>query len=48
MSNGRFSILMTRPIATVLITAALIVVALPVIVPPVRRLLRTVPPDDTA
>src|SRR5437879_4463537 len=48
MSNGRFSILMTRPIATVLIAAALIVVALPVIVSPVRRLLRTVPPDDTA
>src|SRR5207244_3193544 len=38
----------TLPIATVLSTAAVIVVALPVIVPPVRRLLRTVPPDDTA
>jgi putative tricarboxylic transport membrane protein len=47
MSNGRFSILMTRPIATVFIAVALLVVVLPVILPPVRRMLRTVPPDDT-
>jgi putative tricarboxylic transport membrane protein len=48
MSSGRFSILLTRPIATVFIVAALSVVALPVLLPPVRRMLRTVPPDDTA
>src|SRR5438445_651643 len=48
MSSGRFSILLTRPIATVFVVAALSVVALPVILPPVRRMLRTVPPDDTA
>ena len=48
MSSGRFSILLTRPIATAFIATALIVVVLPVILPPVRRMLRTVPPDDTA
>jgi len=48
MSSGRFSILLTRPIATVFVVAALSVVALPLVLPPVRRLLRTVPPDDTA
>ena len=48
MSSGRFSILLTRPIATVFVVAALSVVALPVLLPPVRRMLRTVPPDDTA
>jgi putative tricarboxylic transport membrane protein len=48
MSSGRFSILLTRPIATVFVVAALSVVALPMILPPVRRMLRTVPPDDTA
>ena len=48
MSSGRFSILLTRPIATVFVVAALSVVALPLVLPPVRRMLRTVPPDDTA
>jgi putative tricarboxylic transport membrane protein len=48
MSGGRFSILLTRPIATVFVVTALSVVALPPILPPVRRMLRTVPPDDTA
>src|SRR5207244_2443677 len=48
MSSGRFSILLTRPIAMFFIAAALIVVVLPVLLPPVRRMLRTVPPDDTA
>jgi putative tricarboxylic transport membrane protein len=47
MSSGRFAILFTRPLATAFIVVAAIVIALPVIVPPVRRLLRTVPPDDT-
>src|SRR5205823_11722663 len=48
MSSGRFSILLTRPIATVFVVVALSVVALPLVLPPVRRMLRTVPPDDTA
>src|SRR5260370_38258352 len=48
MSSGRFSILLTRPIATVFIVAALSVVALPALLPPLRRLLPNVPPDDTA
>ena len=48
MSSGRFSILLTRPIATAFIATALIVIVLPVILPPVKRMLRTVPPDDTA
>ena len=47
MSSGQFAILFTRPLATAFIAAAAIVIALPVILPPVRRLLRTVPPDDT-
>jgi TctA family transporter len=47
MSSGRFSILLTRPIATALIAAALIVLVLPLLLPSVKRLLRTVPPDDT-
>jgi len=47
MSGGSFAILLTRPIATGFIAAALIVVVLPVVLPPVRRMLRTVPPDDT-
>ena len=47
MSSGSFGILMTRPIATGFIAAALIVVVLPVILPPVRRMLGAVPPDDT-
>src|SRR5712692_8793314 len=48
MSSGRFSILLTRPIATTFIVIALVVVVLPAILPPVKRMLRTVPPDDTA
>jgi len=48
MSSGRFSILLTRPIATAFIVTALVVIVLPVILPPVKRMLRTVPPDDTA
>jgi len=32
----------------VFVVTALSVVALPLILPPVRRMLRTVPPDDTA
>jgi putative tricarboxylic transport membrane protein len=47
MSSGSFAILSTRPIATGFIAAALIVVLLPVLVPPLRRMLRTVPQDDT-
>jgi hypothetical protein len=44
MSSGRFSILLTRP---AFIAAALIVLVLPLLLPSVKRLLRTVPPDDT-
>src|SRR6266849_6833402 len=47
MSSGRFSILLTRPIATTFIAAALIVIVLPVILPPVKRMLRTVPLEET-
>jgi len=48
MSSGEFSILLTRPIAATFVAAALLVVVLPVLLPPVRRLLRTVPPDDAS
>ena len=48
MSGGRLSILLTRPLATAFVAAALIVVVLPVALPPVKRLLRTVPVEDVA
>ena len=48
MSSGEFSILLTRPIAATFVAAALLVVVLPAILPPVRRMLRTVPPDDAS
>ncbi|MBM3219656.1 MAG: tripartite tricarboxylate transporter permease [Candidatus Rokubacteria bacterium] len=47
MSGGSFAILLTRPIALAFIVAALLVALLPLLLPPVKRLLRTVPPDDT-
>ena len=48
MSGGSFAILLTRPIALGFIAAALLVVLLPLLLPPVKRMLRRVPPDDTA
>src|SRR5438552_812379 len=47
MSNGRFSILMTRPIATTFLAVTLAVMLAPVVVPPVKRMLRTVPLEET-
>ena len=48
MSSGQFSILLTRPIAATFIAAALLLMLLPIVLSPVRRMLRTVPADDTA
>jgi len=48
MSGGSFGILMLRPIAAVFIATALLVVVLPVVMPPVKRWLRTVPAEDVA
>jgi len=46
MSRGRFDILLTRPLATTFLIAALTVMVLPVVVPPVKRMLRTVPLEE--
>jgi putative tricarboxylic transport membrane protein len=46
MSRGSFDILLTRPLATSFLTAAIAVMVLPVVVPPVKRLLRTVPLEE--
>jgi putative tricarboxylic transport membrane protein len=42
MSHGHFDILFTRPLATTLLAVALMVMVVPAIVPPVRRVLGTV------
>src|SRR6266566_1653692 len=42
MSHGHFDILFTRPLATTLLAVALVVMVVPAIVPPVRRVLGTV------
>jgi putative tricarboxylic transport membrane protein len=46
MSRGSFDILLTRPLATSFLTTAIAVMVLPVVVPPVKRLLRTVPLEE--
>jgi putative tricarboxylic transport membrane protein len=48
MSGGSFAILLTRPIALGFIVAAVIVALVPLLLPPVKRMLRTVPADDLA
>jgi putative tricarboxylic transport membrane protein len=42
LSHGHFDILVTRPLATILLVIALAVMVLPALAPPVRRLLGTV------
>src|SRR5712692_148026 len=46
MSRGSFDILLTRPLATSFLTAAIVVMVLPLVVPPLKRLLRTVPLEE--
>ena len=46
MSSGRFSILLTRPIATTFLAVTLAVMLAPVVVPPVKRMMRTVPLEE--
>ena len=48
MSGGTFAILLTRPIAVAFIATAFVVIVLPVVLPPVKRLLRTVPPEEVS
>jgi len=47
MSRGSFEILLTRPIATTFLALAFAVVVVPFALPPVKRLLRTVPLEKT-
>jgi putative tricarboxylic transport membrane protein len=47
MSQGRLDILLTRPLATVLLAAAVAVMLVPLAVSPVKRLLRTVPLEQS-
>ena len=46
MSRGSLEILLTRPIATVFLAVALTVMVVPLVLPPVKRLLRTVPLEE--
>jgi putative tricarboxylic transport membrane protein len=46
ISRGSFEILLTRPIATTFLAAAIIVMLAPLVVPPVKRMLRTVPLEE--
>jgi putative tricarboxylic transport membrane protein len=47
MSHGSFNILLTRPIATTFLGLALAVMLVPLVLPSVRGLLRTVPLEKT-
>jgi putative tricarboxylic transport membrane protein len=47
ISRGSFEILLTRPIATSFLAITLAVMLIPVVVPPVKRMLRTVPLEET-
>jgi len=47
MSRGRFDILLTRPLATTFLVVALAVMLAPLVAPPVKRMLRTVPLEET-
>jgi putative tricarboxylic transport membrane protein len=46
MSRGRIDILLTRPIATTFLVVAILVMLAPLVVPPVKRMLRTVPLEE--
>ena len=46
MSNGRFRILLTRPIALTFVTAAVAVMVLPALLPPLKRMLRAVTREE--
>jgi len=48
MSNGSFAILFTRPIALVFIVAALVVMILPLVAAPVKRMLGAVPAEEVS
>ena len=43
MSRGNLEILLVRPLATVFMAAATVVMLAPLVAPPIRRMLRTVP-----
>ena len=47
MSRGSFEILLTRPLATVFLALAFAVMAVPLVLPSVKRALRTVPLETT-
>jgi len=47
ISRGRLEILLTRPIATTFLAFTLAVVLMPMILPPVKRMLRTVPLEES-
>jgi TctA family transporter len=47
ISRGSFEILLTRPIATTFLAVTFVVMLMPVVVPPVKRVLRTVPLEET-
>jgi putative tricarboxylic transport membrane protein len=47
MSRGSFEILLTRPIATTFLVLAFAVMVVPLVLPPVKRMLRTVPLEQT-
>ena len=47
MSRGRFDILLTRPLATTFLALALAVMVIPLVLPSVKRALRTVPLEKT-
>jgi putative tricarboxylic transport membrane protein len=46
ISRGSFEILFTRPIATTFLAVTLAVMVAPLVVSPVKRLLRTVPLEE--
>ena len=46
MSRGNLEILLVRPLATVFVAAATVVMLAPLVAPPIRRMLRTVPLEE--
>jgi putative tricarboxylic transport membrane protein len=46
MSRGNVEILLVRPLATVFVAAATVVMLAPLVAPPIRRMLRTVPLEE--
>jgi putative tricarboxylic transport membrane protein len=47
ISHGSFEILLTRPLATTFLAVAIAVMVAPLVVAPVKRMLRTVPLEET-